>query len=198
MTGWCCARPSPSAPIWAKPGTTCWRREGTGLRLRAAAPPLEAHDVGARVWLRIDPARSRWSNSAPRHAARPETACRFSPSPSSPSWASACRIPLPGTLWPELRPHYAQAAWCARPGAGGDGDGLPHGQHPRRARDAGAGDRRAAGGQHRRHRGRGARPGDSRRRGAASSRWRCWRASAAARWMRRSTPSRRCASRRGT
>jgi iron(III) transport system ATP-binding protein len=29
--------------------------EGTGLRLRAAAPPLEAHDVGARVWLRIDP-----------------------------------------------------------------------------------------------------------------------------------------------
>ncbi|CAH0254190.1 ABC transporter ATP-binding protein [Roseomonas sp. CECT 9278] len=29
--------------------------EGTGLRLRAAAPPLEAHDVGAKVWLRIDP-----------------------------------------------------------------------------------------------------------------------------------------------
>jgi iron(III) transport system ATP-binding protein len=29
--------------------------EGTGLRLRAAAPPLEAHDVGATVWLQIDP-----------------------------------------------------------------------------------------------------------------------------------------------
>ncbi len=29
--------------------------EGTGLRLRAAAPPLEAHDVGVQVWLRIDP-----------------------------------------------------------------------------------------------------------------------------------------------
>jgi len=29
--------------------------EGTGLRLRAAAPPLEAHDVGTQVWLRIDP-----------------------------------------------------------------------------------------------------------------------------------------------
>jgi iron(III) transport system ATP-binding protein len=29
--------------------------EGTGLQLRAAAPPLEAHDVGAQVWLRIDP-----------------------------------------------------------------------------------------------------------------------------------------------
>jgi iron(III) transport system ATP-binding protein len=29
--------------------------EGTALRLRAAAPPLEAHDVGAQVWLRIDP-----------------------------------------------------------------------------------------------------------------------------------------------
>jgi ABC-type Fe3+/spermidine/putrescine transport system ATPase subunit len=28
---------------------------GTGLRLRAAAPPLAAHDVGRRVWLRIDP-----------------------------------------------------------------------------------------------------------------------------------------------
>jgi len=28
---------------------------GTGLKLRAAAQPLEAHDVGRRVWLRIDP-----------------------------------------------------------------------------------------------------------------------------------------------
>jgi iron(III) transport system ATP-binding protein len=33
------------------------RPEGTGLRLRAAAPPLEAHAVGAQVWLRIDPAQ---------------------------------------------------------------------------------------------------------------------------------------------
>ncbi|WP_421991582.1 ABC transporter ATP-binding protein [Roseococcus sp.] len=29
--------------------------EGTALRLRAAAPPLEAHEVGMRVWLRLDP-----------------------------------------------------------------------------------------------------------------------------------------------
>ncbi len=29
--------------------------KGTGLRLRAAAPPLETHDVGQTVWLRIDP-----------------------------------------------------------------------------------------------------------------------------------------------
>jgi iron(III) transport system ATP-binding protein len=29
--------------------------EGTGLKLRAAAPPLEAHDVGRKVWLLIDP-----------------------------------------------------------------------------------------------------------------------------------------------
>jgi ABC-type Fe3+/spermidine/putrescine transport system ATPase subunit len=29
--------------------------DGTGLRLRAAAPPLEAHEVGAKVWLRVDP-----------------------------------------------------------------------------------------------------------------------------------------------
>jgi iron(III) transport system ATP-binding protein len=29
--------------------------EGTGLRLRAAAPPLEAHEVGRKVWLAIDP-----------------------------------------------------------------------------------------------------------------------------------------------
>jgi iron(III) transport system ATP-binding protein len=28
---------------------------GTGLRLRAAAPPLEAHDVGRKVWLSVDP-----------------------------------------------------------------------------------------------------------------------------------------------
>ncbi len=31
------------------------RPEDSNLRLRAAAPPLEAHDVGATVWLRIDP-----------------------------------------------------------------------------------------------------------------------------------------------
>ncbi len=31
------------------------RPEGTTLRLRAAAPPLDAHDVGAQVWLRLDP-----------------------------------------------------------------------------------------------------------------------------------------------
>ncbi len=29
--------------------------DGTGLRLRAAAPPLDAHAVGDRVWLRVDP-----------------------------------------------------------------------------------------------------------------------------------------------
>jgi ABC-type Fe3+/spermidine/putrescine transport system ATPase subunit len=29
--------------------------EGSGLRLRAAAPPLEAHEIGTPVWLRIDP-----------------------------------------------------------------------------------------------------------------------------------------------
>jgi ABC-type Fe3+/spermidine/putrescine transport system ATPase subunit len=29
--------------------------EGTALRLRAAAPPLEAHDVGTKLWLRVDP-----------------------------------------------------------------------------------------------------------------------------------------------
>ena len=29
--------------------------DGSGLRMRAAAPPLEAYDVGTRVWLRIDP-----------------------------------------------------------------------------------------------------------------------------------------------
>jgi len=29
--------------------------EGTGLRLRVAAPPLETHEVGARLWLRLDP-----------------------------------------------------------------------------------------------------------------------------------------------
>jgi hypothetical protein len=29
--------------------------EGTDLRLRAAAPPLDAHDVGRKVWLRVDP-----------------------------------------------------------------------------------------------------------------------------------------------
>ncbi len=29
--------------------------EGTGLRLRAAAPPLETHDVGRKVWLSVDP-----------------------------------------------------------------------------------------------------------------------------------------------
>nr|WP_246523275.1 ABC transporter ATP-binding protein [Neoroseomonas eburnea] len=28
--------------------------EGTSLRLRAAAPPLEAHDVGRKVWLAVD------------------------------------------------------------------------------------------------------------------------------------------------
>ena len=31
------------------------RPDGTGLRLRASAPPLEAHDVGRKVWLLIDP-----------------------------------------------------------------------------------------------------------------------------------------------
>ncbi len=31
------------------------RPEGTGLRLRATAPPLEAHDVGRKVWLSVDP-----------------------------------------------------------------------------------------------------------------------------------------------
>ncbi len=29
--------------------------EGTGLRLRAAAPPLEAHEAGRRIWLALDP-----------------------------------------------------------------------------------------------------------------------------------------------
>jgi len=29
--------------------------DGTNLRLRAAAAPLEAHDVGRKVWLRVDP-----------------------------------------------------------------------------------------------------------------------------------------------
>ena len=29
--------------------------DNTALRLRAAAPPLEAHDVGRKVWLRLDP-----------------------------------------------------------------------------------------------------------------------------------------------
>jgi len=29
--------------------------EGTELRLRVAAPPLEAHEVGTRIWLRVDP-----------------------------------------------------------------------------------------------------------------------------------------------
>jgi iron(III) transport system ATP-binding protein len=31
------------------------RPDGTGLTLRAAAPPLEAHEIGTTVWLRIDP-----------------------------------------------------------------------------------------------------------------------------------------------
>lgn len=31
------------------------RPDGTGLTLRAAAPPLEAHEIGSAVWLRIDP-----------------------------------------------------------------------------------------------------------------------------------------------
>ena len=31
------------------------RPEGAALRLRAAAPPLAAHAVGANLWLRIDP-----------------------------------------------------------------------------------------------------------------------------------------------
>jgi hypothetical protein len=31
------------------------RPEGAELRLRAAAPPLAAHAVGAKLWLRIDP-----------------------------------------------------------------------------------------------------------------------------------------------
>ncbi len=29
--------------------------EGMGLRLRAAAPPLEAHEAVRRIWLAIDP-----------------------------------------------------------------------------------------------------------------------------------------------
>ena len=29
--------------------------EGTGLKLRAAAPPLDAHEAGRRVWLALDP-----------------------------------------------------------------------------------------------------------------------------------------------
>ena len=31
------------------------RPEGAELRLRAAAPPLAAHEIGAKLWLRIDP-----------------------------------------------------------------------------------------------------------------------------------------------
>ena len=31
------------------------RPEGAALRLRAAAPPLAAHAVGTKLWLRIDP-----------------------------------------------------------------------------------------------------------------------------------------------
>ncbi len=31
--------------------------KGSGLRLRAAAPPLDAHDIGQTVWLSIDPAQ---------------------------------------------------------------------------------------------------------------------------------------------
>jgi hypothetical protein len=31
------------------------RPEGAELRLRAAAPPLAAHAVGTKLWLRIDP-----------------------------------------------------------------------------------------------------------------------------------------------
>ena len=31
------------------------RPAGAELRLRAAAPPLAAHAVGAKLWLRIDP-----------------------------------------------------------------------------------------------------------------------------------------------
>jgi hypothetical protein len=32
--------------------------EGSSVRLRASAPPMDMHDTGAGVWLRIDPERA--------------------------------------------------------------------------------------------------------------------------------------------
>jgi len=32
--------------------------EGSSLRLRASAPPMDRHETGASVWLQIDPTRA--------------------------------------------------------------------------------------------------------------------------------------------